>query len=99
MMSPDKWTETHKKRARILYREFPDIPDCLLAYHSLRMIFSQKVDKEKGSVSLKEWYAKVGEFGNKAFNDIAPAMTEKMKSSTISSTDPRMLRLNLSMRK
>ena len=77
MMSPDKWTETHKQRAGILFREFPDIQTAFSLTHSLRMIFSQRVDKERGRVSLKEWYAKVGEFGNKAFNDIAAAMYDR----------------------
>lgn len=77
MMSPDKWTETHKQRAKILFREFPDIQTAFSLTHSLRMIFSLRVDKEQGRMSLKEWYAKVGEFGNKAFNDIAAAMYDR----------------------
>ncbi len=31
------------------------------------MIFAQKCDKEAGRKSIKKWYAKVGEFDNKAF--------------------------------
>ena len=38
------------------------------------MIFAQKCDKEAGRKSIKKWYDKVGEFDNKAFNDIATAM-------------------------
>lgn len=45
--------------------------------HSLRMIFAQKCDKEAGRKSIKKWYAKVGEFDNKAFNDIAAAMYDR----------------------
>ena len=41
------------------------------------MIFSQRCDKEQGRNSLKSWYGKVTEFGNKAFNDIAAAMYDK----------------------
>ena len=77
MMSPDKWTETQAERAEILFREFPDIHTAFSLTHSLRMIFSQRCDKEQGRTSLKSWYDKVTEFGNKAFNDIAAAMYDK----------------------
>lgn len=45
-MSPDKWTETQAERAGILFREFPDIHTAFSLTHSLRMIFSQRCDKE-----------------------------------------------------
>ena len=77
MMSPDKWTDAQKERAEILFREFPDIKTAFMLTHSLRMIFSQRCDKEQGRKSLRDWYGKVGEFGNKAFNDIAAAMYDK----------------------
>ena len=41
------------------------------------MIFSQRCTKEQGAVCLHSWYSKVGEFGNKAFNDIAAAMYDR----------------------
>lgn len=34
----------------------------------------QKLDRRDG---LRSWYTKVGEFGNKAFNDIAAAMYDR----------------------
>ena len=34
-------------------------------------------NKEAGRKSIKKWYAKVGEFDNKAFNDIAAAMYDR----------------------
>lgn len=77
MMSPDKWTETQKERAEILFREFPEIKTAFSLTHSLRMIFSQRCSKDKGAESLHSWYTKVGEFGNKAFNDIAAAMYDR----------------------
>lgn len=77
MMSPKKWTDTQKERARILFREFPDIQTAFSLTHSLRMIFSPKCDKEQGWKSLGIWYAKVSEFGNKAFNDIAATIYDR----------------------
>ena len=41
------------------------------------MFFSQRCTKEQGAESLRSWYTKVGEFGNKAFNDIAAAMYDR----------------------
>jgi len=55
MMSPDKWTETQAERAGILFREFPDIHKAFSLTHSLRMIFSQRCDKEQGRTSLEHW--------------------------------------------
>ena len=77
MMSPNKWTDTQKERAEILFREFPAIKRAFSLTHSLRMIFSQKCSKEQGAESLRSWYGKVAEFGNKAFNDIAAAMYDR----------------------
>lgn len=77
MMSPNKWSETQKERAEILFREYPEIQTAHTLTHSLRMIFSQKCSKEQGKVSLQGWYDKVAEFGNKAFNDIAAAMYDR----------------------
>ena len=77
MMSPNKWTDTQKERAEILFREFPAIKPAFSLTHSLRMIFSQKCSKEQGAECLRSWYGKVAEFGNKAFNDIAAAMYDR----------------------
>ena len=77
MMSPNKWTDPQKKRAAILFREYPEIEKAFGLSHSLRMIFSQRCSKEDGQKSLKKWYKEVGEYGNKAFNDIAAAMYDR----------------------
>ncbi|MDY4890897.1 MAG: transposase [Prevotella sp.] len=39
--------------------------------------FAQKCDKSAGRKSIKKWYTKIGEFDNKAFNDIAAAMYDR----------------------
>ena len=72
MMSPNKWTDTQKERAEILFSFLP--------LRRLRMIFSQKCSKNKERKVYAHGMAKA-EFGNKAFNDIAAlCMTERMKS-------------------
>lgn len=77
MMSHNKWTDTQKERAAILFREYPKIEKAFSLSHSLRMIFSQRCSKEEGRKNLKKWYSKVSEYDNKAFNDIAAAMYDK----------------------
>lgn len=77
MMSPNKWTDTVKERTAILLREYPEIEKAFSLSHSLRMIFAKRCSKEERQKSLKKWYKEVGEYGNKAFNDIATAMFDK----------------------
>lgn len=60
-----------------MVRGFPDIKTAFSLTHSLRLIFSQRYTKEQGAESLHSWYTKVGEFGSKAFNDIAAAMYDR----------------------
>ena len=77
MVSPEKWTPTQRERAEILFELYPDIKEAYSLTHSLRMIFAQRCDKETGRISLRKWYQKVADFGNKAFNDIAAAMYDR----------------------
>ena len=77
MVSPEKWTPSQRERAEILFELYPDLEMAYSLTHSLRMIFAQKCDKEAGRKSIKKWYAKVGEFDNKAFNDIAATMYDR----------------------
>ncbi len=43
--SPDKWSNTQKVRAKILFAQYPDIKQAFSLTHSLRMIFSHTKDK------------------------------------------------------
>ena len=77
MVSPEKWTPSQRERAEILFELYPDIETAYSLTHSLRMSFAQKCDKAAGRKSIKKWYAKVGEFDNNAFHDIAAAMYDR----------------------
>ena len=77
MVSPEKWSEAQRERAEILFELYPDIKTAYSLTHSLRMIFAQRCSKDAGLESIRKWYVKVGEFGNKAFNDIAAAMYDR----------------------
>jgi Na+/phosphate symporter len=68
MMSRDKWSDSHKERARILFDLYPDIKEAYNLVHSLRCIFNSNTTKEKAYLSMLDWFNQVKDFGNDAFN-------------------------------
>ena len=59
--SSEKWTDEQKLRAKILFREYPDIKKAYGLSHSLRMIFAKNTVKDAAILSLAKWYNKVEE--------------------------------------
>lgn len=74
--SADKWTEKQKKRAEILFDEYPDIQMAYGLSHSLRMIFSKNTLKDAARLSMAGWYNKVDNSRLKQFNVIATTFYE-----------------------
>ena len=74
--SSEKWTESQKKRAKILFREFPVLKDAYSLSHSLRMIFAKNTIKDAARLSMAKWYNKVEEVGFHSFNVIAATFYE-----------------------
>lgn len=74
--SADKWTESQKKRAEILFNEYPDIKEAYSLTHSLRMIFNKNTIKDAARITLARWYDKVDKSGFKSFNTIAGTLYE-----------------------
>lgn len=50
--SSEKWTDEQKLRAKILFREYPDIKKAYGLSHSLRMIFAKNTVKDAARLSL-----------------------------------------------
>ena len=69
--SADRWTDSQKQRARILFAQYPDIKEAYSLTHSLRMIFSHTKVKSVAYTKLAHWYNKVSESGFKSFNTIS----------------------------
>ena len=69
--SSEKWTESQKQRASILFQLYPDIKEAYSLTHSLRMIFNINRTKNESRLSLAKWYDKVDSSGFKSFNVIA----------------------------
>jgi transposase len=74
--SANKWTKSQKIRAKILFKQYPDIKKAYSLTHSLRMIFNKNTVKDAARVSLALWYNKVEEAGFNSFNTIAATIYE-----------------------
>jgi len=74
--SADKWTASQKRRAKILFEEYPDLKTAYGLSHSLRMIFSKNTVKDAARLSMARWYNKVEEAGFHSFNVIAATFYE-----------------------
>jgi len=67
--SADKWTQSQKTRAKLLWKYYPDLHTAYGLVQSLRAIFSNKNHtKESAEKALGKWYNKVTDFDNDAFN-------------------------------
>ena len=56
-LSSDKWSESQKRRAEILFREYPVLREAYSVCHSLRMIYNGKgTTRDLARASLSRWY-------------------------------------------
>ncbi len=74
--SSDRWSDSQKARAAILFEQYPDLKEAYSLTHSLRMIFSKNTIKDAARLSLAKWYDKVEKAGFKSFNVIAATLYE-----------------------
>lgn len=72
----EKWTQSQKLHASILFQLYPDIKEAYSLTHSLRMIFNKNKTKDESRLSLARWYDKVYASGFRSFNVIASTMYE-----------------------
>nr|WP_245868060.1 transposase [Labilibaculum filiforme] len=68
--SANNWTKSQKKRAEILFAQYPDIQEAYILTHNLRLIFTQTKEKGIAYTKLAHWFRKVEESGFKAFTSI-----------------------------
>jgi transposase len=74
--SPDKWSDSQKVRAKILFEKYPDLQQAYSLTHSLRMIYNKNTLKDTARLSLAKWYNKVADSQFKSFNTIAATIYE-----------------------
>ena len=69
--SPNKWSNSQKIRAQILFAQYPDIQKAYSLTHQLRLIFNLTKDKGVAYTKLAHWYNDVTDSDFKAFNSIS----------------------------
>lgn len=72
--SAEKWSETQKIRAEILFKMYPDLKEAYNLTHSLRMIFTHTKVKEIAYTKFAQWFNKVTNSGFKSFNTISATL-------------------------
>lgn len=68
--SPNKWSESQKERATILFEEYPEIKTVYYLSQKLRNIYNKHTDKTVAITKLAHWYNDVENLGIKSFNTI-----------------------------
>lgn len=68
--SSNNWTRSQKKRAEILFAQYPDLKEAYNLTHKLRLIFTQTKAKGIAYTKLAQWYHTVDRAGHKAFRSI-----------------------------
>lgn len=69
-----KWTHTQKKRAEILFEQYPAIEEAYEVSMELTKIYNQKMDKNVALTKLAKWYDKVEKLNLKYFKSVIETM-------------------------
>ena len=69
--SREKWTDSQKIRARILFKQYPDLEQAYELADGLRRIFSKSHRRSLGATRLAKWYEAVKNSGFDSFKVIA----------------------------
>lgn len=64
----EKWTESQKQRAQILFSEYPDIEKAYNLADGLRRIYNQNIQKSVAMLKLARWFKEAEESGFKVFS-------------------------------
>jgi transposase len=68
--SREKWTQNQKQRAKILFKNYPDIEKAYNLNQQLRKVFETKAGKSVAMTKLAQWYDQVEKSGFKSFNTL-----------------------------
>ena len=69
--SREKWTDSQKIRARILFKQYPDLEQAYELADGLRRIFSKSQRRSLGATRLAKWYEAAKNSGFDSFKVIA----------------------------
>lgn len=76
----NKWTQSQKQRAEILFDLYPDILDAYQLSQELNWIFETTKKKIYGYTRLAQWHEKVSKSGFKSFNTISRTIMNHYKT-------------------
>ena len=68
--SPNKWSDSQKERATILFEDYPEIKTVYYLSQKLRNIYNNNAHKTVAITKLAHWYNDVENLGIKSFNTI-----------------------------
>lgn len=74
--SPEKWTDSQRRRADMIFRLYPDLKEAYRLSQNLRAIFNKRSTKDSARLNLARWYNSVAQAGFKSFNTIAATFYE-----------------------
>ena len=69
-----KWTDSQKRRAEILFREYPAIEEAYSISMKLTQIFNTQCEKNVALTKLSQWYDEVERLNCKFFNSVILTM-------------------------
>jgi len=69
--SRDKWTESQKVRAKVLFEQYPDLKEAYDLTDDLRRVFCSSPRRSLAATKLAKWYCAVENSGFKSFKVIA----------------------------
>ena len=78
--SREKWTQSQKQRAQMLFELYPDIKTAYNLNQQLRGIYNNNNDKHITMTKLAHWYRNVEESGFKNFNIVLNTITVNYQS-------------------
>lgn len=67
---PDKWTDSQKARAKILFKEYPKIQQAYNLSNQLKVIYNSSIEKAVAITKLARWYDTVEKSDFKSFKTI-----------------------------
>lgn len=70
MMASNKWNDTQRHRANILFKHYPILRQAYELAMELRAIFNRKTKRTKAMKLLNGWYEKVSALGNPNFRSV-----------------------------
>lgn len=76
----NKWTQSQKQRAQILFDLYPDILAAYQLSQELNWIFETTKKKIYGYTRLAQWHEKVAKSGFKSFNTISRTIMNHYKT-------------------